>query len=168
MDKFLNLSYLVMIISLSCATITVNNRVIVPFVPPLSDPALTPYLDMYKELASSRGHKVANINSKITIVFGLTRSAIDRDIIGLCYEDPNKPYIVIDKEYFMTATSAQKEMLLLHELGHCLDNREHCDYEIPKHGAISLMHSDMFSDQHYLNNKQRMIDELFKPDSRCN
>jgi len=55
---------------------------------------------------------------------------LGEDYNGVCFTTPdNKKEIVIDPNYWQVSSDLMKEMLIAHELGHCVCNREHTSYE---------------------------------------
>lgn len=80
---------------------------------------LKPYYDEYVFLAK-KDH--INFDKKITMGFRI----IDSDgIIGLCHWGDNFREIDIDKGYWNMAPEELREILLFHEMTHCLCGREH-------------------------------------------
>jgi hypothetical protein len=68
--------------------------------------------------------------------------------------------VEIDPIFWQEATDTEKEVLIFHELGHCVLNRDHdesiiAEYEIPK----SIMYPVIF-DSPYKNNRRYYVDEL--------
>jgi hypothetical protein len=83
--------------------------------------------------------------------------------IGICYYSTFwlfAPRILIDKDYWDKAPEAEKEMTILHELGHCILGRAHLETKENMFPA-SIMYSRSFSDWYYKLNRDKLIKELF-------
>lgn len=84
--------------------------------------------------------------------------------IGECDVEDNEPNTVrISSDFWATATDTSKEILTLHELGHCLLNRNHDTNLVPSMGNIpeSIMYPTILTDYEYLANKNYYLQELF-------
>lgn len=86
---------------------------------------------------------------------------------GMCYTRPDTtPNIHIDQGYWQHSTDTQKQILLFHEMGHCLLGRVH-NNSLSNGMAVSIMYfaSDMWTSgtaqQYYLDNRQSYVYELF-------
>lgn len=82
---------------------------------------------------------------------------------GLCsYKD--KPFVVqLNKRLWSESSDTQKEMLLLHELGHCVLDRRHREGRLPNGGPESLMNmTQKGDDEFYKANKKYYLNELFQ------
>jgi hypothetical protein len=64
------------------------------------------------------------------------------------------PVITLDRNYWNTAIEADKEPIILHELGHCILKRGHVNYR-------SIMEPSSPSGFVYLPNKDYYLKELF-------
>lgn len=84
------------------------------------------------------------------------------DTLAVCFYSPlffYKPSIQVDPEYWKSASEAEKEMTILHELGHCILGRDHVEGEtagVPH----SLMHPNSFSTFTYRIIRKEYIKEL--------
>ena len=107
-----------------------------------------------------------DVNVNIEIQF----NQMDLPTIGKCYyafyiDGPHEGErlnlnVEIDPIFWQEATDTEKEVLIFHELGHCVLNRDHdediiLEYEIPK----SIMYPVIF-DSPYKNNRSYYVDEL--------
>lgn len=72
------------------------------------------------------------------------------------------PKITVSIKIWNTLTETEREMVFLHELGHCLLDRQHYDHLKENGDPISLMAPIIFSPATYLNNKEYYIKELFE------
>jgi len=62
--------------------------------------------------------------------------------------------VTIDAETWEKASDTHREVLVFHELGHCLLMRNH-------RNECSLMNKDLVSDSDFIANRERLLDELF-------
>lgn len=88
--------------------------------------------------------------------------------IGLCTaaEDGDLATIEISQEYWDKASQDEREILLFHELGHCLLKRGHCD--AADNGVhASLMNPFVIPVGKYVELREQYAYEMFHPDSRC-
>ena len=69
---------------------------------------------------------------------------------AVCYHGK---HILIDIHQWRSYTSLKKEILLLHELGHCALNLPHGKY---------IMNPELVDESFYYKNKNHLLDELFK------
>jgi hypothetical protein len=71
-----------------------------------------------------------------------------KDIVAYCmsYEYNNGNYIVVDKGYWSKYNVYGRETMVLHELGHCVLNRDHDEtlFDDKKNGYINIPASIMF------------------------
>lgn len=125
------------------------------------DSTLKKYLDSYIEAAKKRN--VALKKDKIMILFGKT---LEDSVVGYCEDRSGVSHIIIDSSFFNSVSEEEREMLLYHELAHCLNDRDHCDVE-ENEEPISIMHSSDYPIKLYSKEKEKLIDELFKKDERC-
>lgn len=128
------------------------------------DSSLKKYLITYISEAQKRNIELEQ--KEILMIFGNTSTSEDPEVIGFCQDVGAYNYIVIDKVFFEDSNEEEREMLILHELGHCIGKRDHCDL-LQDGFPVSLMHSRMFSDDFYKKNRENLLNELFKRDSRC-
>lgn len=86
-------------------------------------------------------------------------------VTGICYRTKFKlgiSTIKIDSYYWEKATDNEKEMLIWHELGHCVLNKDH-NNSIGNRGCpISIMYFSGFPEFCYVNYKRHYIKELFQ------
>lgn len=47
--------------------------------------------------------------------------------VGLCNQSGDLHHIIVDKTFWETASDLKKELIVFHELGHCVLNRRHND-----------------------------------------
>jgi hypothetical protein len=121
-------------------------------IPMRRDKALVPYVEMF-ELYS--GEKV-----DFPVVFAV----LEDPVVGVCYgfKWPQMYKLVaIDHEYFMSVPDCIKRLLILHELAHCVLDKDHLP-EIDIDGLYSppgIMNAVV--DWRFCGNEAQYIDELF-------
>lgn len=85
-------------------------------------------------------------------------------ILGACYASINHEYlaplVVIEERYWFDLLDAQKELLIYHELGHCLLQREHTEID------FSVMTPSLPDHKRYTKNKDKFLSELFDENNR--
>jgi hypothetical protein len=91
---------------------------------------------------------------------------VKHNYIGMCYTwDSSPPDITVSKSWWNQAPSNQREVLVFHEMAHCVFGEEHRGteehpYELPSGAPASLMNSFVF-DQYNRNTKRYYLEELF-------
>jgi hypothetical protein len=119
------------------------------------------YYDRFIDEAAQRGLDVAYAASQVEARIG---SIDEPNVIGTCsWTQSHQHSIVLEEEYWRTATDMQREFLVFHELGHCVLGRGHVDNADANGNCISVMSSGtgdcrVFYSQ---NNRRRLLDELF-------
>jgi hypothetical protein len=127
------------------------------------DEGLEYYLKAYED---ATGRDV----SDITLLFGKTGTESRPNVIGYCTFYDNRPAVVIDNSWWYYNNHYARELLVMHELGHCDLKRSHVDTVIMFNGEIipeSIMKSSIgYSDiKAYQKYKQYYIDELIREDA---
>lgn len=141
------------------------------------DPAFQPYFNSFQQ--ASVQENAALDTDDLIIAFGELGAANPdgSGTAGQCIYQPGAtPIIVINNNpagafIWSKATEATREILLYHEMGHCLLLRVHTSamwvptytggayYDIP----ISIMYPYILDDYTYLLFKQHYMDEMFHP-----
>lgn len=125
------------------------------------DPALQPYITRFEQASNGTRHPVKVLN----LIAILGEVAKDGEN-GLC-EAPafDTPKITIDQNTFNEKNDPWIEMIVFHELGHCVLSRGHTDATwILPNGAqefSSVMHAGLVDIPNYLANQDHYITELF-------
>lgn len=76
------------------------------------------------------------------------------DAYATCTSSGEYRYISIDRAIWNKFTEISKEIIILHEMGHC-------DLDKPHTYGLSIMHPQLIFDNTYLNNKNYLLQELF-------
>lgn len=82
--------------------------------------------------------------------------------IGLCSLWVGLPPVIeIDRTYWAKASDTEKEVIMLHELGHCVLRRDHIDTLNANGEPISIMYPNSSVFRIYLESKRYYLFELF-------
>lgn len=87
--------------------------------------------------------------------------SIERPTIGRCYDwkwtsNRDQGYykqIIIDPDWWAEESEVRRELLMLHELGHCVRDLDH--------SRTGIMAATLISEQEYLANKEEYQEELY-------
>lgn len=118
------------------------------------DPELQPFVDTFVKEALDRG-RVLIINN-IVVKFGEPNLP---KAVGVCVNSLT-PVIKIQKSFFDGNDSSIREVLLFHELGHCILHKNH-DTAFVAGFPKSIMFPEVISGWHYEHNRKEYLDELF-------
>lgn len=124
------------------------------------DADLTEYFELFENEASNRGFLIDI--SALGVAGYIQR--LDDDIAGQCatYTDGSRE-IRINGDYWTRASLTEKEMLVFHELGHCVLGRGHDDDSDTRGFCVSIMNSGIGEcvSRYNRNNRELYLDELF-------
>lgn len=122
-------------------------------------PELIPYYEMFVQEGASRHRSVAP--SKLLMFFV---PEFEKDfVVGQC-QYGKIPTISILESFWETSTEAEKQQLILHELGHCVLKRDHKDASVVIAGEYipaSIMSEWMLDDYYYNKFRSYYLEELF-------
>lgn len=97
-----------------------------------------------------------------------SQSLEDDGVIGLCVKTAGEITIYLSKPHWDSYDSQQREMLIFHELGHCVLNLEH-DRSLDSDGVPNdLMYPVNFDSLYYFRYRKFYLDHLFKKVSKEN
>ena len=121
---------------------------------------LQPYFDAFAEAGAERGVLIDFSVTGIEGVFGDS----DGLVSGQCQhrsEAPNR--VLVDRDYWLSASTIQKEFLIFHELGHCYLLRSHDDTRNDRGECLSIMHSSATAcrNRYSSTTREEYLDELF-------
>lgn len=121
-----------------------------------------PYISFFEFLY---GKKIENVSISFT-------SFSPESTLGICESYEHAPFnfdfksIKIDRQYWEESSEYGKEILLFHELGHCVLNRDHFTdvLTIRKNHTIhaSIMNPYIIDERDYIENRTFYLIELFK------
>lgn len=126
------------------------------------DPAFGSYIKTFETEAASRGKDIAVRG--LTIRFGTLSGGVDGGRDGECNIGAGGREIVIDPTYWAAQPEAGREVLLFHELGHCVLNRAHKTEKVFSGSGFesaSIMAPTILSASQYDPERGSLLDELF-------
>lgn len=124
-------------------------------------PELQPYFDLFEEEAAARG---LNYNLENANLEGYLLRITEDDVVGQCAYNSDRPNrVTIDLTFWRRASSYNKEMVVFHELGHCVLGLGHNDDANADGTCVSIMHSGLGDCELNYNasNRETYLDELF-------
>lgn len=162
MDKLSHANRLAILSILLAGCSVVNTLVVQDYGEVYVDSEFRPLVELFNREASDRG--IQDANKPMSITFDLVDD--DPDVIGACMIGVYKSKIKIKTNSWRAMTDEEKEMLIFHELGHCVLGRKHCD--VKSNGIpISIMYPNILVSGQYRNSRKYLLDELFNEDQRC-
>lgn len=118
--------------------------------------AFDSYVENFKAEASRQ--QVATSHKPLRFEVG----SLPTGKVGLCTSEFDSALITIDPTAWAKMSSARKEALVFHELGHCLLNRPHDDKWVgDEHRPSSVMNTFLLSGIVYSEHRQTFLNELF-------
>lgn len=119
------------------------------------------YVQRFEELAKENGHPVEVAD--IRIAKGEPNPDNDA-VLGECNKgSDHPPEIIVDEGYWESANETEREILMMHELGHCVLGRTHKDdWNEDEDRPDSLMSTFNLNDHLYDDHYEEYIAELFK------
>lgn len=128
---------------------------------PTVTPELRPFYIAFEEEAIKRGFEINLTQEEVT---GNIVQLGNMGVLGICVrsdEAPNR--VAVDQEAWRSGTQAFRELIVFHELGHCILNREHLDDD--QDGVcVSIMNSGLSGCNISLEDesaREAYLDELF-------
>lgn len=128
---------------------------------PLVTPELRAFYVAFEEEAALRGFDINLTEEEVT---GNIVQLGNMGVLGVCVrsdEAPNR--VAVDQEAWAVASPAFRELIIFHELGHCVLDREHLDDD--QDGVcVSIMNSGLSGCEISLENSElrsAYLDELF-------
>lgn len=113
-----------------------------------------PYHDSFKSLAATYG---AIVTRSVSFAFG----SFFGGTIGMCSYSGSRGKVTLSSSAWSRGSNTFKEMLVFHELGHCLLGRGHKNSTHSDGRPESLMRSSLFSEKTYNANRDGYLKELF-------
>lgn len=114
------------------------------------DHELIIYTEVFKNDAKENNVDVSEIDS-IDIIFDDLKDEKE-EIIGVC--DLGDKRIRIKREFWSNSNRFERELLMLHELGHCVLNEDHED-------TISIMRPRLIMWWYYSQHRKELVKYLF-------
>ena len=126
---------------------------------------LWPYFERFEIAAAEQNIEVDLVRSKIT---GVIEELEEENVAGLCTYYSHAPnHVTIDLEFWNRFSDNFKEMIVFHELGHCILGRDHREGQLQDGKCISIMRSgsEFCQDAYIPSTKSYYIRELFHPNN---
>ncbi len=123
------------------------------------------FLSTFELEAASRGFRINLDELDIDVVI---EEIDDDNVAGTCQYSPNRPNLVtIDRSFWDSASDIWREMVVFHELGHCVLGRGHREDMDENGSCLSIIQSGLGTCILRYNqvNRDYYIDELFFPGS---
>jgi hypothetical protein len=149
------------VISTGCGT--------APTTPRPTDPQFRPYLDRFIKLASAYGYGTVSWD-RIPITLNSSANDVNADAIATCYDftglapeargDYN--YVYFLPSWWNNAGAEDRELVVFHELGHCLLDRRHDD-SVKGWFPLSMMNTFKLDVDLYRYYRDDYVHELFVP-----
>ena len=115
----------------------------------------TDYVNMFERDALVYGHDIQITD--LIIEFGEPENPM---AVGVCItRDDATPIIQIRQSYWESTTETYRQILMYHELGHCVLNRGHIEPTL----YLSIMNPHIMHSSLFDVNRSKYIDELFNP-----
>jgi hypothetical protein len=121
------------------------------------DPHFQKYYSNFLKL--SKKHHCVLYNKLLSITFD-SEETFKARTVGLCYFDYAWRQVTIKESYWQSIGEFQRQILVFHELGHCLLNREHDEKKFDESCPGSLMNHEVVSSS-CSDLKQVYFNELF-------
>lgn len=128
---------------------------------PTVTPELRPFYIAFEAAAAERGIAINLTDEGVT---GNIVQLGNNSILGVCRRSADEPNrVAVDIEAWNNSSEEFKEVIVFHELGHCVLGREHLDEQ--ENGAcLSIMHSGLTDCVITLGDediREEYLDELF-------
>lgn len=124
-------------------------------------PSLTPYFETFREKALEYDlfidYDAANVTAEIKLIN-------EGSVAGSCTTNGHDlRHIIIDHTFWNQASHLVKEMVIFHELGHCILGRGHKESSFSNGICRSIMRSGLGTcrDAYTSENRDYFIEELF-------
>lgn len=112
------------------------------------------YVNLFQEQAAELGQDIQV--SDLVIRFKHIPVEEDKTVLGRCWRGGNaSPTIDVDPEHWKTMSMVQRELLMFHEMGHCLLRRDHVE------DFKSIMNPYLISPSEFIKDEDRLLAELF-------
>lgn len=118
-----------------------------------------PYVELFQKELDARGFSMVRA-SRMPIVFGPTEG----NAIGYCIISGSSRIVIINRGYWNVASEIERELLIFHELGHCILNMEHDETVRPDGTPASIMYPSSTPDiiWSYRISRDAYMDQLFQ------
>lgn len=121
-----------------------------------------PYVNSFMDEYEARGGDAMHLTPNLIVRWSDTMP--DTGVIGYCQlskVDMYLPEVVLLRSYWLTSSEVTREILIYHELGHCLLNYDHIETDI-----YDVMFPSIINQYYYIENRHAILDKFFDPSSR--
>lgn len=156
---FLVVAAMAMLVS-GCATTTVNRNLLK--ITSIEDERQTgPYLRMFQTEMMLRG---IQFEYPMALRVYISKNLDKRlgNVVGLCRITSNRIRIYLDKDAWERYDDVRREMLMFHELGHCVLDLDHNRSTMLNGTPLSIMYPNLFSPYTYNKYRPQYLDYLAK------
>lgn len=125
------------------------------------DAELQKYFQSFQQEARSRG---VDLNLEDEQIDGYISNISGQGVIGNCTRYASgKKELTIDTDHWNTSTDSEKELVVFHELGHCILGRVHTEEKDRQGKCVSIMTAGKGACKlNYATNRTAYLNELFK------
>jgi hypothetical protein len=144
-----------------------GSPIVTKFQNPEINKELIPYVEQFIEKCNLYNVDCTSVD-KFKIIYGeipdsyifkLLNIPLMKDVVGLCERNFNT--ITINSEYFNKVGPVHREMLVNHELGHCILGLQHVD------NTQHLMNPYIIDQDDYVKYYQKIYDKIFSCNKNC-
>jgi len=131
-----------------------------PAADPGVDSRLIPLFELFEYEARIRGYQFDLQELGIT---GVIDQIAENGVAGTCQYGNHIAHVTVDESYWYNSTAARREMVVFHELGHCVLHRGHTEFSFSNGLCQSIMNSGTSGCHVAYNNTNRQyyLNELF-------
>ncbi len=125
------------------------------------DTSLQDYYERFIDEAYVRGLDIEDATYQVNARIG---EISEPNVIGQCsWNQSHVHNILVDEDYWRTASDLQREFLMFHELGHCVLGLDHNDMADARGNCGSIMSSGSGNCRvmYTYTNRKALLDELF-------
>lgn len=134
-----------------------------PTIPDASLPSPEPFREKFQQQGAQYG--AAFVTQTVSLSFRSFFGAT----VGMCsFNSSGRNHVDLSSSAWQRGSNTFREMLVYHELGHCLLGRGHKNSKLTSGQPESLMNSWMFDERTYLANRDYYLKELFTAENHRN
>jgi len=124
--------------------------------------SFAPYVQKFVDDASNQGISLTQeMKSDPVEIVRASLDYLGSGVIGLCETGYGGRKVTLDPDFWDVVSETQKELLMHHELGHCILYRPHRSTFLSSGKEASIMYPIIMSSSTYLNNASYYLNELF-------
>lgn len=127
---------------------------------PLVDEDLWLYFESFEKEAQTRG---LNYDLDALEITGIIEEISDEGVAGTCQYGQHIHHVTVDKSFWNNASNLRREMVVYHELGHCVLHKDHTEDYNREGTCLSIMNSGTApcTVAYTHQNREYYINELF-------